>query len=150
VKVVCVHPPTVVVPVTTDLLADCLEFDHVALGGSLERRRELSMAAEEGRMRIATLNDRAVGYAVKAPWFFGAPFLALLYVNPAMRGRGVGSRLLEDFERAHGRRMFTSTNLSNAPMQSLLRLRLWTPCGMLSGLDEGDPEIFFVKTPHVA
>jgi hypothetical protein len=30
-------------------------------------------------------------------------------------------------------------------MQRLLRHRLWAPCGMLNGLDEGDPEIFFVK-----
>ena len=75
----------------------------------------------------------------------GAPFLALLYVDPAMRGRGIGLRLLEDFEGAHGPQVFTSTNLSNEPMQRLLRLRLWKPCGMLNGLDEGDPEIFFSK-----
>ena len=79
-----------------------------------------------------------------APRFFGAPFLALVYVDPGMRGRGIGSRLLEDFEKAHGVQVFTSTNLSNAAMQRLLRLRRWTPCGML-GLDEGDPEIFFAE-----
>jgi GNAT superfamily N-acetyltransferase len=72
--------------------------------------------------------------------------LALLYVDPSRRGRGIGSRLLEDFERAHSPQVFTSTNLSNAPMQRLLRLRRWEPCGILNGLDKGDPEIFFVKT----
>lgn len=62
-----------------------------------------------------------------------------------MRGQGIGSRLLEDFEQAHGPGVFTSTNLSNARMQRLLRHRLWTPWGILNGLDEGDPEIFFDK-----
>ena len=80
-----------------------------------------------------------------APWFFDVPFLELLYVAPTMRGRNIGSRLLEDFERAHRPKMFTSTNLSNARMQRLLRARRWTACGMLHGLVEGDPEIFFVK-----
>ena len=63
-----------------------------------------------------------------------------------MRGRKICWRLLEDFEQAHPPKMFTSTNLSNAPMQRLLRARLWNPCGILNGLDEGDPEVFFVKS----
>jgi len=136
---------TSVVPVTSGLLHECLTFDHVAVGGNAERRRELLSAADEGRMRVATLDGRAVGFSVVASWFFDAPFLELLYVDPAMRERKVGSRLMEDFEQAHRSKVFTSTNLSNARMQALLRGRRWTPCGMLNGLDEGDPEIFFMK-----
>jgi len=136
---------TILVPVTTALLDECLSFDHVS-ADSGERRAELSSAAQEGRMRVATVDSRAVGFSIIAPWFFEAPFLALVYVDPARRGRGIGSLLLEDFERAHPRKVFTSTNLSNAPMQRLLRARRWSPCGMLSGLDEGDPEIFFMRT----
>lgn len=131
-------------PVTEALLADCLAFDHLAVGGSVERHSELSEAAGNGRMRVA-VSDGDTARSVVAPWFFGAPFLALVYVKSDMRGQGIGSRLLEDFEQAHGPQVFTSTNLSNAPMQRLLRHRLWTPCGMLNGLDEGDPEIFFAK-----
>ncbi len=138
-------PATSLVPVTCALLADCLAFDHLAAGGSVERRREMSEAAEHGRMRVAVANGDTAGYSVVAPWFFDAPFLALLDVKSAMRGQGIGSRLLEDFEQAHGPRVLTSTNLSNARMQRLLRHRQWAPCGMLTGLDEGDPEIFFTK-----
>jgi ribosomal protein S18 acetylase RimI-like enzyme len=134
-----------VVAVTSELLNECLAFDHVAVSGNAGRRRELSSAAGEGRMRVATLDGRAVGFTVVAPWFFDAAFLSLLYIDPAMRGRRFGSRMLEDFERAHHSKVFTSTNLSNVPMQALLRSRLWTCCGMLNGLDEGDPEIFFTK-----
>lgn len=138
--------PTTILSATPALLTGCLQFDHVAAEGDDERRKELSAAADEGRMQVATVDDRAVGYSVAAPWFLGAPFLALLYVDPGERRRGVGSRLLDDFERTHGPQVFTSTNLTNAPMQRLLRLRQWAPCGILNGLDEGDPEIFFVKT----
>lgn len=132
-------------PATEARLADCLAFDHVAAAGSAERHSEISEAAEHGRMRVAVADGDTAGFSVVAPWFFDTPFLALVYVRSALRGQGVGSRLLEDFEQAHGPRVFTSTNLSNARMQRLLRSRLWAPCGMLNGLDEGDPEIFFAK-----
>ena len=146
-KVNPVLSATSIVPVTTDLLTECLAFDDVAASGDLERRSELLEAAEDGRMRVATLDDCAVGFSVMAPWFFGVPFLALAYVDAAVRGRGTGTRLLEDVELSHSTRVFTSTNMSNAPMQRLLTIRGWTPCGMLDGLDEGDPEIFFVRNP---
>ena len=133
-----------IVSVTPPLLKQCLEFDHVAVGGSAERQEELSSAGQDGRMRVATLDGVAVGFSIVAPWFFDVPFLALLYVAPNMRGRHIGSRLLEEFEQAYPSKVFTSTNLSNAPMQGLLRRRQWSACGMLHGLDEGDPEVFFV------
>lgn len=94
--------PTSIGAADAALLADCFAFDHMVIDGSAERRTELSMAAHEGRMRVATRSDRAVGYSVVAPWFLGAPFLALLYADPDLRGRGIGARLLDDFEEAHG------------------------------------------------
>ena len=86
------------------------------------------------------------GIFVLAPWFLGATFVALVYVDPAVRRRGIGSQLMESLEQSHGPQIFTSTNLSNAPMHRLLQSRQWMPCRMLNGLDPGDPEIFFVTT----
>ncbi|MFB6715807.1 MULTISPECIES: hypothetical protein [unclassified Streptomyces] len=40
--------------------------------------------------------------------------------------------------------MFTSTNVSNQPMQQLLQRAGWRPVGLLHGLDEGDPELFYL------
>jgi GNAT superfamily N-acetyltransferase len=134
----------------TDVLVEqCLGFDHAARDGDVERREELRQATADSRMRVAVSDGRAVGYSVMAPWFFGTPFLALLYVDESERNRGIGGRLVADREQRHGLgRIFTSTNLTNAPMQRLLERRGWTPCGMLHGLDDGDPEIFYTYNPN--
>lgn len=133
-------------PSSEALLQECLAFDHLAVAGDLTRSTELTVAARDGLLRVALIDDRAAGYSVVSPWFFGAPFLALVYVDAAVRGRGIGDRLVAEFEQRHdGRRLFTSTNLSNAPMQRLLRRRDWVPSGLLHGLDEGDPEIFYLR-----
>lgn len=45
-------------------------------------------------------------------------------------------------------RVFVSTNKSNTQMRELLRSEGWSPCGVLTGLDEGDPEhVFFHDGP---
>ncbi|MET8703503.1 hypothetical protein ABZW10_32305 [Kitasatospora sp. NPDC004723] len=36
-----------------------------------------------------------------------------------------------------------STNVSNQPVQRLLHQAGWHPVGLVDGLDEGDPELFF-------
>ena len=41
-------------------------------------------------------------------------------------------------------KLFTSTNLSNQPMQRLLARPGWRSVGIIYGLDEGDPELFFL------
>jgi len=38
----------------------------------------------------------------------------------------------------------TSTNLSNQPMKRLLARLGWRSVGVVCGLDEGDPELFFL------
>lgn len=42
-------------------------------------------------------------------------------------------------------KQFTSTNLSNVPMQALLAKLDYLLSGVLHHLDEGDPELVFVK-----
>jgi len=96
--VVLVQPSPDIVSATPVLLNQCLDFDHIAVGGNAQRRDELSSACEAGRMRVATLDGVAVGFSVVATWFFDVPFLELLYVAPTMRRRHLGSRLLEEFE----------------------------------------------------
>jgi hypothetical protein len=57
----------------------------------------------------------------------------------------VGARLLTATESAcTTTKLFTSTNVSNHPMQRLLQRAGWSPVGLLHGLDEGDPELFYL------
>ena len=97
-------------------------------------------------MRVAVMSGRTVGYTVTAPWFFGHRFLELLYVDAPHRRNGIGVQLLADFESGDGPDVFTSTNISNAPMQGLLLSRHWSPRGMLHWTHDDDAEVFYAKT----
>ncbi len=69
----------------------------------------------------------------------------MLMVAPEARRRGVGAHLLRALETTCVTpKLFTSTNVSNHPMQQLLQHSDWCPVGLLHGLDEGDPELFYI------
>lgn len=55
----------------------------------------------------------------------------------------MGTQLLDDVAHRTSGKLFTSTNRSNGPMRQLLTGHGWHRCGELSGLAEGDPEMFF-------
>ena len=60
------------------------------------------------------------------------------------RRKGVGTHLMRDaLERCKTKKLWTSTNLSNLPMQQLLLESGWQSAGIVYGLDDGDPELFF-------
>jgi hypothetical protein len=42
-------------------------------------------------------------------------------------------------------KLFTSTNLSNLPMQALLAKLGYSLCGVINELDDNDPELVYVK-----
>lgn len=76
--------------------------------------------------------------------FFGQAFIELLMVGARFRRSGLGLALVASFqESCRGRKLFTSTNLSNHPMQSLLLKAGFRPSGYIDNLDEGDPELVF-------
>jgi GNAT superfamily N-acetyltransferase len=71
----------------------------------------------------------------------------MLMVAESARGHGVGERLLRAAAAScRTAKLFTSTNLSNHPMQLLLQRVGWRPVGMVHGLDDGDPEVFYLCT----
>jgi hypothetical protein len=77
-------------PCSQALLADCLAFDHLAAGGSLERDSKMSEAAGHGRMRFALSDGHTVGYSVVAPRFFDTPFSPWCTWTPPCVVRGSG------------------------------------------------------------
>jgi GNAT superfamily N-acetyltransferase len=95
---------------------------------------------------VALVDGEVAGYAEMAPTFFNREFISLLNVHPSHRRRGVATALIKAVEaRCRGEKLFTSTNLSNQPMQALLGKIGYRRCGMVEDLDEADPELIFVK-----
>lgn len=99
-----------------------------------------------GRAVVAVIDERVVGYAVLEYTFFGNGFLSMLMVERASRRQGVAAALVRHLEDVcTTEKLFTSTNQSNTPMQRLLQRMSFEPSGVVYNLDEGDPELFYVK-----
>lgn len=110
------------------------------------RRDRIDAAIARGECWAAEFDGRLVGYGIVSRHFFERDFVELLFVDAAARRRGVGECLLSAVERAVcADRLFTSTNESNAPMRALLAKRGYAVSGRIDNLDEGDPEMVFVK-----
>ena len=117
--------------------------------GRFAHSRGIAEAVAAGRCYVSRGNDdRPVGIAVIAPWFFDQAFIALLFVAEPHRREGHGRALVRFVSALHGRvKLFTSTNQSNLPMQALLVSEGFVRSGIVENLDPGDPEFVFVRLP---
>ncbi|MGW5639744.1 GNAT family N-acetyltransferase [Streptomyces sp. NPDC003832] len=122
--------------------------DPAAAAGDDERIAHIRRWLEQGTVIVAEGPTGILGYGVLEYTFFEQGFVAMVMVAPDARRRGVGARLLRAAEAAcSAPKLFTSTNVSNQPMQSLLHALGWQPAGLVHGLDEGDPELFYLCPP---
>lgn len=121
------------------------KIDSVAAAGDHTRRDNIRHWCEQGAVLMARDSSEPLGYSVLEYTFFEQGFVTMLMVAPSARRRGVGARLLTAVETVcTTTKLFTSTNVSNHPMQQLLQRASWLPVGLLHGLDEGDPELFYL------
>jgi len=121
------------------------EADSLAAAGDDARRASIRRWCEQSLVLLAEDESGPLGYGVLEYTFFEQGFVSLLMVAPTARRKGVGTRLLKAVEAACTTpKLFTSTNVSNHPMQRLLQQAGWSPAGLLHGLDEGDPELFYL------
>jgi len=128
--------------VCTDLPA-LIALDSVAVNDP-RRAVQIGQWLADGHMHVAELDDTLAGYRVQHRHFFGEAFIEMLMVAAPLRGHGVGSALLlHATSCSAGARLFTSTNQSNANMQRLLAAAGFQQCGIVHGLDEGDPELIY-------
>jgi ribosomal protein S18 acetylase RimI-like enzyme len=95
---------------------------------------------------------RSAGYAVLTRAFFHRPFVELVMVAPATRRQGIGLALVAHLVGVAPAKqnLWTSTNVSNAPMRELLAKAGFVQSGQIDNLDEGDPEVIFVRRPDGA
>ena len=120
-------------------------FDEVALCND-NRAAFIRRSITSRNCYVATADEITIGYAVLEYSFYENGFIAMLYVHPAYRRAGVGTELVRHLERlCRTPKLFTSTNQSNAAMQSLLEKLGYAPSGVINNLDEGDPELVYFR-----
>ena len=98
-----------------------------------------------GDLWIAADGDRIVGWFALEYTFHEEGFAHALWGAPSHRRRGIGLHLMRwAREMCRTERLWTSTNLSNHPVQELLRGLSWKLSGVLHYLDPDDPELVYV------
>jgi len=116
------------------------------LSSSADRAAFIENAVSSGTAFAAVIDSEVVGYAVLDRSFFERPMIIMLIVEEKRRRCGIGNRLVEYLEKiCEGAELWTSTNVSNTPMQRLLTKRGYKLTGFIDNLDPGDPEIFYFK-----
>jgi len=95
---------------------------------------------------VAISKNRIVAYGVLDYSFFNQAYISMLYVEPSLRRRGIGSALMAAIEATcKEQKVFTSTNESNKAMQALLSQLNYKRSGIIENLDEGNPELIYFK-----
>ena len=121
-------------------LHDILDIDP------FRRTESIHHAIKRDECYIAVYDGVIKGFAIMNYTFFDNGFMELLMVAEKYRQCGIGSVLLNHlFAVCKTEKLFTSTNRSNRPMRKLLGKLGFVFCGQIDALDEGDPELFFVK-----
>ncbi len=120
-------------------------FDPIAQRDS-RRRAFIQRCVAAGTCFVVVAADQVIGYGVLEYAFYEQGFISMLVIHPAYRRQGAGLALMQYLESlCQTPKLFTSTNLSNLPMQSLLAKLGYTLSGVIHHLDEGDPELVYVK-----
>jgi GNAT superfamily N-acetyltransferase len=114
-----------------------------------ERRSQIVAWIEAGQCFVAEREGRIVGLSVLTRTFFHSFFIDLVFVAEADRRTGAGTAMIEYLIELvpPGEKLWTSTNQSNAPMRALLPRLGFIESGRIDNLDEGDPELVFVRLP---
>ncbi|MED5612441.1 GNAT family N-acetyltransferase [Janthinobacterium sp. P210005] len=111
-----------------------------------ERGDAVRAAVGQGHCLVAMRAGHVAGYALTHDDFFGYGFVSLVVVDSGQQRRGVGLRLLAAAEAAcQTGKLFTSTNQSNSAAQRLFASAGFVRSGQIDHLDEGDPELVYVK-----
>ncbi|CAN7564593.1 GNAT family N-acetyltransferase [Devosia sp. LjRoot16] len=125
-----------------------IAIDHVA-AHSADRREAITEWVALGQCHLAERDGAVAGYVALTRSFFRSPFIEMLMVGAAFRRTGIGRTLIEQCISItpSDQKLWTSTNESNAPMRALLPQLGFAQTGLFEQLDEGDPELIFLRWP---
>ena len=133
-------------------IQEIMKFDHVVrIEGGKDRRDFIKRSVLNKRCYVAVSKEKPIGYIVlEYNWFYFDAFISMLYIKDDLRRKGIGSELMKYIEnKCKTKKLFTSTNQSNKPMQSLLKKLEYERSGIIHNLDPDDPElIYFKKITH--
>ncbi len=111
-----------------------------------ERREFIRGEVLSGNCFVAVAGEKVIGYGVLNYTFHHVGCIDMLYIQSDHRRSGAGAALVRHMESlCQTPKLFTSTNLSNLPMQSLLAKSGYVLSGVIHNLDENDPEIVYFK-----
>lgn len=128
-----------------DYQALCV-IDSVA-EASPERRDQIWNWLRTARCFVAEVDGQVAAYGVLTSHFFGHSFIEMVMVGQEFRRHGLGAEIIEHLRSvAPGSKLFSSTNMSNVPMQMLFAKLGFKQSGHIDNLDHGDPEIIFFRT----
>ena len=129
---------------TTKDAAGLLAIDSVT--AQLPELEQLLRASIDSGSCWVAEGETLLGYVLLDYTFYGNGFVPLLFVDGRCRRRGIGERLLlHAVSTCRTIKCFTSTNESNNAMRQLLKKTGFESSGVIDNLDEGDPELVFVK-----
>ena len=109
----------------------------------------LKRKVDHGEVFLAEMDGVPAGYLRLEFLWSAQPYIALVRVIEAHRGRGVGKAMLayvEEVLRSSGRSSLLSSSQADEPEpQAWHRHMGFVECGIINGLNEGVGEIFFAK-----
>jgi N-acetylglutamate synthase-like GNAT family acetyltransferase len=110
------------------------------------RKESLRRAVDSGNAHVLEEEGKVIAVGILEYTFFEHGFISLVYVNPQKRRTGVGEMLLRYLMSiCLTPKLFSSTNLSNLPMQTLFAKVGLEPSGIIHNLDSKDPEVIYYK-----
>ena len=128
-------------------IKEIIKFDHLAKIQK-SRRDSIKRSVLNKRCYVVVSKEKPIGYTVLEYdfWAYGGGFISMLCVKEDFRRRGIGSELVKHVEgKCKTEKLFTSTNQSNQPMQSLLKRLEYERSGITYNLDPGDPGLIYFK-----
>lgn len=130
---------------TEDDYSEIVAIDEAVVGDD-HRKVTITKAIINREVIVARIGAERVGFGIINRSFFEHYFVALLVVHPDHRRQGIAMEIMRYIEKTCPEtKLFTSTNESNTIARLFLARLHYIQSGEINNLDDGDPEIIYVK-----